>query len=182
MSMARAWPLLLTTTFALTPTPASANDTVWFSPGIKLGYTFGEGFTVGLELSVVHVPDVSSTDIGDLLARGIFVGYGGVLNWDWTPAASLHKVHLGAQWTGPAIGLEVGPSVVFDDQGTYFGVGVSPWALTYAIPYYNYTLVFGRQENLHEIGVHLKLHLCSGGIDACGDGDDFDFDFDDFDD
>lgn len=179
MQLVRLLPLLLFA--ALAPVDALAAETTWVSPGIKIGYTFGEGFMVGAELSVVHVPDVVSTDIGDLVARGVFIGYGGVLTWDWTPSKSLHKLHLGAQWTGPGLGLEAGPSLVIDEAGTYFGIGLSPWALTYVIPYYNYTVVFGRQDNLHELGLHLKLHLCASGAPDCGSGDDDGFHFDDWD-
>ncbi len=149
-------------------------DLVAVNPGVRLAYTFGEGFTLGFELSVVVVPSIEGTEIIDLVKRGIGVGYGFVLNYDFTFADErVGELHLGAEWVGPGIGVEAGVSLVHDPQGRYFGLSFTPWLGYYTLPYFNYTIVFGREENLADIGIMLKLHLCARD---CPDADDDDFD------
>jgi hypothetical protein len=163
----------------LTSSKASAQDTTWLSPGVKVSYTVDQGMTYGVELSVIRVPDFEGKGIRDFIERGIFIGYGAVFNYDWTSRKSLSKFRVGAEWIGPAVGLEVGPTLVFAKDGTHLGLGVSPWVGTYTLPFYAYTLVFGSHPNLHEVGGYLKLPLCTSGEEACGsDGDSSDIDLD----
>jgi hypothetical protein len=159
------------------PAPARADKTsVWVNPGVKAAYTFGEGFTLGVELSVVVVPGLTDPSLGDLLARGLFVGWGVVVNWDWVLGAPLSKLRLGAQWVGPGLGVEAGPSVVFDGDETFYGFGITPWAGMGGFPYYTYTYAARRPRNLHEFGFYLKAPLCVNGESACGRSSGWDLD------
>ena len=36
------------------------------------------------------------------------------------------------------------------------------------IPYYTYTVAFGRKKNLHELGLMGKLPICSSTVTSCG--------------
>jgi hypothetical protein len=150
-------------------------SSIWVNPGIKLGWTFGQGFrgfTLGAEISVVHVPaNPSSTEnskIGRIIDRGFFIGWGPVLSFDWLPWQSIEKLHLGVEWVGPGIGLEMGPSVIFDRGKTHFGLSFTPWVGALVIPYYTYTVAFGRKKNLHELGLMGKLPICSSTRTSCG--------------
>lgn len=150
-------------------------DLIAINPGVRLAYTFGEGFTLGVELSVAVVPDIEGTDIIDLLKRGIGVGYGYVLSYDYTFAETrVGELHAGFEWIGPAIGLETGFSLVHDDEGRYFGFSITPWAGYTTIPYLSWTYVVGR-DNLLDLGIMLKAQLCARD---CPEGDDDDL-FDD---
>lgn len=149
----------------------------WVSPGIKLAYTFREGFTLGVEVSVGVVPRVPGGDLIDLIKRGLLVGYGFVFSFDHTWAEqNIWKVHAGVEWIGPGIGLEFGPSLVRIGGESFLGFALTPWLGTYLIPTLNWTGVVGR-DNLLEMGVLLKLHLCVTPGETCEtDGDDPDFD------
>ena len=133
------------------------------------------GFTLGFEISIVAVPNLESSDISDLLRRGVLAGYGFVFSFDH--AFKQDKTHVGVEWVGPGIGLQFGPTLVRDREGRYLGFGLTPWVGSYAIPYMTWTGVVGR-DNLLEFGVLLKYHACVSGEEACGDGDDGDIDFD----
>lgn len=157
---------------------AEAQDptTVWVSPGAKLSWTFGQGFrglTLGAELSLVHIPAYANTTettrIGKLLDRGMFIGWGPVLSVDWLPWKAMTILHLGAEWVGPAIGLDMGPSIIFEPKKTYFGLGFTPWVGAVFVPYYNYTVVFKRPKNLHQFGIMGKLPVCASSDTACAD-------------
>ncbi len=96
--------------------------------------------------------------------------WGVVLNIDhvWD---GLTKIRLGGEWIGPGVGLEGGPTVIFDDAGTHLGIGLTPWFGFYTMPFYTYTFAFGR-KNLHEAGTYLKVFKCVDVVPgACGDGD-----------
>jgi len=141
------------------------NTNVWISPGVKLAYTIGVGFTWGFEVSVVW-----SGDKWDDVKK-MPVGLGFVVDLDWSPG--LFKMHLGAEVVGPFFGMEVGPTLVRERGRNYFGLGLTPWVSSYMIPYYTYTAVFGRPKNLHELGAYLKLHInTDGDFGSSGDWDD----------
>jgi hypothetical protein len=153
------------------PRPAqAAYSQLWINPGIKLAWTFGEGFTYGFELSAVFLPPdngVTGGGLGALIDQWSKT-YGLVFNIDRT-TSRVTKLRLGVEWVGPGIGIEAGPSLVLDQDGPHFGIGVTPWAGFYTMPYYTYTNVFGR-KNLHEMGMYLKLFRCLPGQVDCGDG------------
>lgn len=159
----------------LLATPARAAELV-ISTGVKLAYTFGEGFTYGAEVSLIRLPDTSACegcDAGERLeaiAGDLSKIWGVVFNADRVWGGSINKLRAGGQWTGPAVGLEAGPALVFTDEGTHFGFSITPWVGYTTIPFYTYTLVFGREDNLHELGSYFKLALCAT-CESSGNGD-----------
>lgn len=163
------------------PTRADAAfSQVWINPGIKLAYTLGEGFTYGFELSTVFLPaqrTYAGGSVGDRLGEMIdqWSGiWGIVLNVDRT-TSRVTKLRLGAEWVGPGIGIEGGPTLILDGEGHHWGIGVTPWAGFFTMPYYTYTFAFGR-KNMHELGMYLKYYRCVADETPCGDSDDPDLD------
>lgn len=143
------------------PFPTSAV----ISPGIKLGYTFGDdgGFTWGFELTALFR---TGPDLGVVLAHGP------AFNLTFGPV-----FHLRAGWeiVSWGLGLEAGPELVRGKDGSRFGFGVTPWLGAFFVaPYYTHTFVLDG-EPVDEAGTYLKLPLCPG----CSGGNGGGFDFDD---
>lgn len=139
-------------------------DATIISPGVKLGYTIGQGFSWGIETSVLWR---TGHTLNGILAHGP------VLNLTWTPK----NFHARAAWEIVSwfAGIEMGPALVSGDGGTHLGFGITPWVgYWYVVPYYTHTILPG--DDLKEIGTYFKLPLCSG----CKSGKrDFDWEDDD---
>lgn len=155
---------------ALAPAPARAVETelTALSPGVKLGYVFGRGFTFGLEVSWIWSP----TTLDDWKSHPYATGL--VVDLD-TNFKGLWRLHAGGELIGPFVGIEAGPSIVVDSGRWHLGLGITPWAGWDVIPYYSYTYVFGGERNLHELGTYLKLVMDpdgDGGKNSSGDWDD----------
>jgi hypothetical protein len=160
---------------ALLAQPAATRaDAAWgVSPGIKLGWTFGYGLTFGIEVSIVRLPDLQVE--GSILdATGSAIGqlitetYGIVINID-TDFGDFFKARVGGEWVGPFIGLELGPSLIIDRNGTHLGLGVTPWAGYYLFGYYTFTWLFDSHPNHHELGLYLKSPLLGSCDGDCND-------------
>lgn len=138
--------------FALAPAPVRAVETplAAFSPGVKIGYTMGRGFTYGLEVSWIWAPATLDDWKSHPYATGLVVALD-------TNFKSLFRLHAGGEVIGPFVGFETGPSLVRDAGRWRLGLGNTVWAGFDVIPYYSYTLVFGGERNLHEVGAYLKL-------------------------
>jgi hypothetical protein len=144
-------------------------DSAIVSPGVKLGYTFGEegGFTFGIELSVLVRTGPS---LSVVLAHGPVLD----LSWTWD---GIFVLHAGYELASVVLGVEAGPSLVVGRGGTRFGFGVTPWLGGIVVaPYYGHTFVVGA-EPLDELGSYLKLPICTGP--DCGSSGGTGFDFDD---
>ena len=164
----------------LAPSTANAGPEWGVSPGVKLGWTFGRGLTYGIEISVVRLPDLQVMDSGSVLRDAIDAGvkfitqtYGAVLNIDHVHHTSTYRIRVGAEWIGPFIGVEAGPTLVFDRGTTSLGIGITPWLGFTLYPYYTYTYVIGDGKNLHDVGFYLKTPLL-GFRDDEHEGLDFD--------
>ena len=151
----------------LAPAPARAGGVWGWSPGVKLGWTFGYGLTYGLEVSFIRLPeldlhgniwDMTGQAFGQLITRT----YGVVVNLD-TDFKQMFKMRVGAEWVGPCIGLEIGPALVKDRNGVHFGIGITPWLGYTLYGYYTFTLIADRSPNLHELGLYLKSPLLGFG-------------------
>ena len=146
----RLWLMLVLSLLAGT----SSADERFISPGIKLGYTFGQGggFTTGIEVSYIvwrnELPMAVVLNI-DLCGREEKLEY--------------QKIHLGWQ-ISHVVGIEAGPTIIWDDGGASLGMTVTPFAgLVFPYGYYSYTLDFagGRQRN--EAGLLLKMPVALPG-------------------
>jgi hypothetical protein len=174
--MHKAAGVVLCLALLLPAAPASAEAMWGVSPGIKLSWTFGYGLTWGIEVSIIRLPDLDVS--GSLLeasasALGQFITetYGIVINID-TDFSDTFKARVGGEWVGPFIGLEVGPSLIIDREGTHFGLGFTPWAGYYLFGHYTFTLLFDNSPNHHELGLYLKSPLLGSCDGDCHD--DFD--------
>ena len=147
-----ALPVALLAALALAPSTAGAVETTLaaFSPGVKVGYTIGRGFTYGLEVSWIWAP----TTIDDWKSHPYATGVVVALDSNFK---GLFRLHAGGEVIGPFVGIESGPSLVLDAGRWRLGLGSTIWAGFDVIPYYSYTLVFGGERNLHEVGSYLKL-------------------------
>jgi hypothetical protein len=145
-------------------------DSTVVSPGFKLGYTFGKGggFTSGLEVTVLwrNGPDLEA-----------IVAHGPALNLTWRRHGAF-DARLGWEAVSWFVGLELGPSLVHDANGTHVGLGISPWLGALVVPYYTYTYLFDGAP-MRELGSYFKLPICTG-CSGGGGGDDWDWDDDDF--
>ena len=171
---------LLVALFCTTIVTKTAHAAEWgFSPGVKLSYTPGHGLTYGIEVSVIRLPDLlenpSGNLVDDLIDAGVAViteTYGVVFNVDTTFKGTT-KLRLGGEWVGPFIGVESGPSLVFDRDGTHVGLGLTFWAGYSFYPFFTHTFVAGGKDT-NEIGAYLKTPLLGfgGSGDANFDDDD----------
>ena len=129
-----------------------AQTILTLSPGIKLGYAFGEngGFVFGVETSLVIDYDHSlmSTNYGFVLSYEI-------LNNE-------KRVHVGVELNigefSPLFGMEFGPTFVFKEKKSRIGLSLTPYFGVLIIPYLRIT-VFPKKHIQHEIGTFLKLHI-----------------------
>lgn len=162
----------------LWPGVAQADAQWGWSPGVKLGWTFGGyGVTYGIEVSFIRLPDLSLDDdkglvdnvlsaVGEVITQT----WGIVLNLD-TDFGDLFKARVGAEWVGPFVGLELGPEYVSDRNGSHFAFGITPWIGYDIYAYYTYSWIFDRSPSLHQAGFYLKTPLL-GFEGGNGDGDD----------
>ncbi len=162
------------------PSPVHAKSQWGWSPGVKLGWTFGGGLTYGLELSFIRLPDLTTEPgqslvgaAADAIGQLISETWGIVINLD-TDFSKLFKMRVGGEWVGPFLGVEAGPTLVFDNRGAHLGLGITPWIGYHMYGYYTYTWLFGRAPNLHELGAYLKAPLLGfgGGSSYSDDWDD----------
>ena len=120
-------------------------DWKYLSVGAKLGYAFGKqgGFTWGGEASYIWFRDIDDPP------RGIV--------FDLDGNGRMTKLHTGFEVVSFA-GLEAGPTVVFEDDGTRAGLTLTSfaWAVV-AMPYYSHTFVPG--PDIPEAGVYIKYPI-----------------------
>jgi hypothetical protein len=165
----------------LLPAPARAHAVWGFSPGVKLGWTFGHGLTYGFEISFIRLPDLDLKNDTiwemplDAFRQVITKTYGVVLNVD-TNFKNMFKMRVGAEWVGPGLGLEAGPALVKDKYGWHAGLGITPWIGYTLFAYYTCTITFSKTPNLHELGLYLKAPLLGFGKDDGVINDHHDFD------
>lgn len=119
----------------------------YFSPGIKLGYTFGEngGFAFGFEVSFTVTGDYGDDPI-----------YGVVFDYDWS--GEIDKFHIGVEYFHYLGGIDIGPTIAWKDGQKYIGFSAIPFIGVLINPYYNYSY-FNSEFDLHEVGAYLKIPL-----------------------
>lgn len=155
-----------------TPAVAAADydnpflDETIVSPGVKLGWTFGDrgGLTFGVEVTVLRSAGENAR---------LVLAHGPALNLSW----SRGRFHgrLGWEAVSWGFGLEGGPGIVRDADGTHLSLTISPWAGAFVVPYYAHTFVAGAAP-VREAGLYGKLPLCVGCEGGSGDGWDWDDD------
>ena len=115
-------------------------------PGIKMGYMFGEkgGFVFGVELSVINLNNESPASWGCLL--------------DFDIIHNVKRFHLGIEGIAYIVGLDIGPTFVFEKGESYTGLSIIPFGGLILVPYYNYTDLF-KNASYSEIGSYLKIPI-----------------------
>ena len=120
----------------------------FISPGIKLGYDFGNdrGFTFGLECSFTRLKKIDS--------------YGIVAAIDFH--RELYRFHIGVEGSR-AFGLEWGPSLIVDGGPSLeFGHSLTVFFGVLVFPYY--TITFRTDSgNLYETGSYMKIPMQTSG-------------------
>jgi hypothetical protein len=140
-----------------------------FSPGIKIGYTFGHGvhgFTLGVEASALYW---NAASVGGVLGIDFILGrrfrvrislqaegsytFAGV-------AAGMSAMSGDGRWLfGPEVSAFLGAGFSTDDSGNW------PQApLILFIPYYRYAYFPGAplaDRNVHDLGLFVKASICS---------------------
>ncbi len=118
-----------------------------FSPGIKLGYVFGDngGIIFGFEGSLIVTGEYNDDPI-----------FGVVFNYDWLGKTEF--LHLGIEYSENASGIEIGPTFAWLDGVRHYGIGITPFAGFLLYPYYNYTYLSNRTD-FHQIGSFAKLPI-----------------------
>jgi hypothetical protein len=119
----------------------------FFSPGIKLGYAFGEngGFAFGFEGSYIVTGNYGDDPI-----------YGVVLDYDWS--GEIEKFHIGIEYIRHLAGVDLGPTIAWKDGNRYLGFSVIPFVGVLINPYYNYTFLNG-EFDLQEVGAYVKVPI-----------------------
>ena len=153
--------ILVTATAARADLENPIADAFVVSPGIKVGYTFGDGggFTWGAEVTVMRGTGIDLSAI---------VAHGAALNVGWSHRGTF-QLRAGWQVVSWLVGVEAGPALVWRDGQARLGFGVTPWVGIITVPYYTYTFMPGG-PNIRETGIYLKLPVCP----ACEGGDGYD--------
>lgn len=127
------------------------------SPGIKLGYASGDagGFTMGVELSAGYWDNSTILDA----YGGTF--FGGVIDYDFS-FSGRGKLHIGVEATLGPIGLEAGPTVVFENGRTRLATTVTGFVWLVAMPYYSSTFG-GNEPSITEWGAYAKFPYRTDG-------------------
>ena len=122
---------------------------VFISPGIKIGMSSGPegGFTFGCEVSVTR-------------GSGSWWYYGLVLGWDGSKAKR-QKLHLGAELGAPLVGVEIGPTFVFDRDETRLAWTATPYAGLVIYYYHSFTML--PDETIDEDGAFIKFPFRADG-------------------
>ena len=126
-----------------------AQDDWFVSPGVKLGYVFGQGggFIMGAEVSVTRIPE-----------------FGGPI---WGAFVSIEKTkkatiaHIGIEASG-LIGLSLGPSFIASEEGRSWGVGATMFGGVIVMPYLRLTYL-NPQLTIPEWGSFVKLPFSLNG-------------------
>jgi hypothetical protein len=143
-------------------------DSTVISPGVKLGYVFGDGggWSFGVEVTVLRR---TGADLSAIVAHGPAVNIG------WSRGGVFYA-RVGWEAVSWFAGVEGGPTLVRTRDGMRVGLTVSPWIGAIVVPYYAHTWLLG-DRSIREVGTYLKLPLCTG----CegGNGGDWDWDDDD---
>lgn len=149
-----------------------------FSPGVTIAWSRAQGVTYGFEVSFVRLPDLQDVSSGGLLdrvtdvaGRAITRTYGIVFQVA-TDFDGFRATHLGVEWVGPFLGLDVGPTLVRLPTGRRYGTTLSPWFGYTLYGYYAHTFVV-RGDDLSVGGLMLKTPLLGFGQSTS------DLDFDD---
>jgi hypothetical protein len=129
----------------------SQDERVWFNPGVKCGYTFGDngGFTWGYEMSITY----QQTRTFGYKNYPYYIGV--VLDIDF--CKDMTKIHLGAELASLA-GLCIGPTWITENGKTDLGFSITPYTGLFLYPYYSFTYR-SEKPNIHEIGGYLKLPI-----------------------
>ncbi len=143
--MKKAYPVFL---FILLGLAASASAQTFISPGVKIGYVFGEkgGLVTGVELSVVKWTTGSY--------RGIVLALDAIND--------VTSYHIGAELGQGPVGVCIGPVIRSGKGATDVGLRVTPYGGLLLIPYYNFQLFRGWQTT-QDIGAYVKLPFNSSG-------------------
>jgi hypothetical protein len=139
------WKGSLLPLFLLAALVSEANaQGAWYSIGPRVGYTFGQGFTAGFELTYFPA--------GEDPYRTLFLhGYTlDVVHVSDGPT----MIHVGTEWMFFA-GIDVGPTLVFDSLGVHAGATVIGFASIIFIPYYEATFIKG--NTITGLGGYLKF-------------------------
>lgn len=150
----RYWCLILLVLFIGSFVCRANADDRFISPGIKFGYTFGEGggITIGAEVSYIiwykHA------------ANAVVLNYDICGNED---KLQFNKLHLGYQ-VSSVVGIEAGPTIIWQDGVTSYGMSITPFAgLIIPYAYYSYTAAFNKKQVINEAGILLKLPMAVPG-------------------
>jgi hypothetical protein len=129
-------------------------DSRYISPGIKFGYTFGKGggVTVGAEVSYIVWYKNAANAV--------------VLNFDICgneDKLQFSKLHLGYQ-VSSIVGAEAGPTIIWTDQETLYGLTLTPFA-GFVMPYVycSYTMILNKERDFGEAGFLLKFPISLPG-------------------
>ena len=138
-----------------------AQTVMTFSPGIKLGYAFGNngGFIYGFEATLV----VDYRNQSPNYRYGIVTSIE-VLNGE-------RRLHFGGQinFSGyyTLFGIELGPTFIIDGDKKKAGLSLTPYFGGFLIPYIRAT-IFQDKESELDIGTFLKLHVPVSGRYSVG--------------
>jgi len=136
-----------------------AQTQVFFSPGFKFGYAFGEhgGFVFGAEASL----NFNSSSLKEHNMYGAVISYE-ILNKE-------RRLHLGAQVNFYSygnvlglLGLETGPTFIWEEKSMDVGFSITPYFGGFVIPYYR-LFIIPKKYIQHEVGSFIKLHVPVNG-------------------
>ncbi len=119
----------------------------YVNPGIKLGLAFGQEieFVFGYELSILfHNQDFEYQSWGITL--------------DYDKLAGTKRFHAGVEYLYRAVGIDVGPTIVWNNDVMHPGFSVIPFGGLGVLPYINYTHIKDLDDQI-EAGSYIKLFI-----------------------
>lgn len=132
---------------------------VIISPGIKVGYAFGEkgGFIFGYEISLVQY----SGSGNGAQTLGAVIAYD-MLKTEDRLHLGLETTFVGLDGVWKPFGIEIGPTFVFRETTIIVGLHITPYYGALLIPYYR--IIILHNENIQsETGAFLKLPIILKG-------------------
>ncbi|MFZ4619786.1 MAG: hypothetical protein ACOYNS_04445 [Bacteroidota bacterium] len=131
--------------FSVSPMMLSAQPSTFVSVGCKIGYSVGATSEMigGVEISVTQFPEFSRPAMG------------ACLSYEFSKSKKL--VHAGVEFISAIPSGSIGPTVMFSNERTEYGISGTLWTAVVIMPYLRQTVMFGDAKNASEIGLFLKI-------------------------
>lgn len=68
------------------------------------------------------------------------------------------KLHFCLQ-ASTLVGIEIGPTVYFEDKSIYYGITTAVFGYIFVLPYYEFSYIFDKAITINQLGIFGKLPI-----------------------